>query len=154
MFRFWQLRPREDAEGSGELCVAFVIRDRDRDGVVIGSCALSQISMGAFRAGYLGYDIDAARQGRGLMTEALRSVIEYAFKKRALHRIMANYVPTNERSSRLLRRLGFVVEGYARDYLIVAGAWRDHVLTSLTNPDGDAVDPAWLQLRAVNHQPP
>jgi hypothetical protein len=46
------------------------------------------------------------------------------------------------------------VEGYARDYLIVAGAWRDHVLTSLTNPDGDAVDPAWLQLRAVNHQPP
>lgn len=47
---------------------------------------------------------------------------------------MANYVPTNERSGRLLRRLGFTVEGYARDYLFIDGAWRDHVLTSLTNP--------------------
>ena len=35
----------------------------------------------------------------------------------------------------LLRRLGFVVEGYARDYLFLNGQWRDHVMTSLTNPD-------------------
>jgi ribosomal-protein-alanine N-acetyltransferase len=44
-------------------------------------------------------------------------------------------VPTNERSGRLLRRLGFVVEGYARDYLFIGGQFRDHVLTSLTHPD-------------------
>jgi ribosomal-protein-alanine N-acetyltransferase len=46
---------------------------------------------------------------------------------------MANYVPTNERSGRLLRRLGFVVEGYARDYLFIGGRFQDHVLTALTN---------------------
>ncbi|MBC7910537.1 MAG: alanine acetyltransferase, partial [Pyrinomonadaceae bacterium] len=28
---------------------------------------------------------------------------------------------------------GFTVEGYARDYLLIDGEWRDHVLTSLTN---------------------
>jgi ribosomal-protein-alanine N-acetyltransferase len=38
------------------------------------------------------------------------------------------------RSGRLLGRLGFVIEGYARDYLLVNGRWEDHVLTSLINP--------------------
>jgi ribosomal-protein-alanine N-acetyltransferase len=37
------------------------------------------------------------------------------------------------RSGRLLRALGFVVEGYARDYLQINGRWEDHILTSLTN---------------------
>jgi len=69
------------------------------------------------------------------MAEALRALIAYAFGELGFHRIMANYIPTNERSGLLLRRLGFVVEGYARDYLEIDGAWRDHVLTSLTNPN-------------------
>lgn len=30
--------------------------------------------------------------------------------------------------------LGFKVEGYAYDYLLINGRWEDHVLTSLTNP--------------------
>jgi ribosomal-protein-alanine N-acetyltransferase len=47
---------------------------------------------------------------------------------------MANYIPCNERSARVLKRLGFEVEGYARDYLFLAGNWQDHVLTSLINP--------------------
>ena len=67
------------------------------------------------------------------MTEALSLAIHYAFTELNLHRIMANYSPTNERSGRLLRRLGFVVEGYAQNYLLVHGTWQDHVLTSLTN---------------------
>ena len=44
-------------------------------------------------------------------------------------------MPTNERSARLLRRLGFAVEGYARDYLLLDGQWRDHVMTALINRD-------------------
>ena len=36
---------------------------------------------------------------------------------------------------RHLRRLGFVVQGYARDYLHIDGEWRDHILTALTNPN-------------------
>ena len=43
-------------------------------------------------------------------------------------------MPENTRSGRLLARLGFVREGYSRRYLFINGAWRDHVLTSLTNP--------------------
>jgi len=68
------------------------------------------------------------------MGEALRAAFGQVFGLLGLHRIMANYLPTNERSARLLRRLGFTVDGYARDYLYIDGAWRDHILTALTSP--------------------
>lgn len=102
-------------------------------GRVVAVCNFSNFIRGPFQACYLGYGIDRRDEGRGLMFEALAAAIEYAFDELRLHRIMANYVPTNERSGRLLRRLGFTVEGYARDYLLIAGVWRDHVLTSLVN---------------------
>ena len=76
------------------------------------------------------------------MAEALRATNAFAFRELRLHRIMANYRPENERSGRLLERLGFVREGVAKDYLFIDGAWRDHVLTALVNP---AFDPAWIE---------
>ena len=74
------------------------------------------------------------------MCEALTAAIKYVFEELNLHRIMANYMPANERSAKLLRRLGFTVEGYARDYLRLAGNWRDHILTALTNDSWKTVD--------------
>lgn len=50
-----------------------------------------------------------------------------------MHRIMANYMPHNQRSGNLLTRLGFEREGYAKKYLLIDGTWQDHVLTALMN---------------------
>lgn len=102
---------------------------------IIGQCTFSGITRGPLQAAYLGYGLDQRVTGRGLMEEALRAAIEYCFRELNLHRVMANYMPTNEPSARLLRRLGFVPEGYARDYLYLAGRWQDHVLTSLVNEE-------------------
>ncbi len=110
-----------------------MFRRDDAEGEAVGVCNFSNIVRGPFQACYLGYNLDHRAVGTGLMSEALRAAIKYAFESLRLHRIMANYIPTNVRSGRLLRRLGFVVEGYARDYLFIAGSWQDHVLTSLTN---------------------
>src|SRR3546814_41098 len=90
----------------------------------------------------MGYQIDAECEGRGLMTEALRLAIDFMFARFGLHRIMANYIPDNHRSGRVLERLGFEKEGYARNYLFIDGAWRDHVLTALINPHPAAPVPA------------
>ena len=79
-------------------------------------------------------------QGNGYMHEALQATNAYVFKELNMHRVMANFMPHNTRSNAVLRRLGFTIEGYARDYLFVNGAWRDHVLTSLTNPDWKPLD--------------
>jgi ribosomal-protein-alanine N-acetyltransferase len=68
------------------------------------------------------------------MTEGLRALCGYAFGTMGLHRLQANHLPENLKSAAVLRRLGFVVEGYARDFLLIDGRWRDHVLTSLVAP--------------------
>jgi ribosomal-protein-alanine N-acetyltransferase len=86
--------------------------------------------------GRLGFSIDAACEGQGLMREALSAVVDFAFGELGLHRIEANHQPQNLRSAALLRSLGFDVQGYARDYLFLNGAWRDHVLTARTAPQG------------------
>jgi ribosomal-protein-alanine N-acetyltransferase len=126
-------RAAEFAEGRSACLLMF---DRvARDGAVIGRLNLSEIVRGPFQACILGYAVDRAYEGRGYMFEALQAAIDWAFGELRLHRIMANYRPENERSGRILGRLGFVHEGYAREYLFIDGAWRDHVLTALTNPN-------------------
>ena len=74
------------------------------------------------------------------MTEALGSALTYVFEELGIHRVMANYLPENERSAALLERLGFMKEGFARDYLMIAGRWRDHVLTAKNNPNWRPAD--------------
>jgi ribosomal-protein-alanine N-acetyltransferase len=70
-------------------------------------------------------------------------VIHEAFSVRIhLHRIQAAIRPDNRRSLALADRLGFADEGLARDYLFIAGAWRDHRLLALTNP-GFVPPPGW-----------
>lgn len=110
-------------------------------GHVVGTANITQIIRGVFHSCFLGYSLARAEEGRGLMSEALRSLIAYSFEELRLHRISANYMPHNVRSGRLLRRLGFVVEGYARDYLQIDGQWEDHILTALYNPDWRPPEP-------------
>lgn len=81
----------------------------------------------------LGYSIAESEQGKGLMTEALQGAIHYMFAETNLHRIEANYMASNARSSRVLEKLGFVIEGYAKDYILINGRWEDHVRTGLSN---------------------
>lgn len=102
--------------------------------LIIGATNFSSVHRGPLQACILGYHVDASHEGQGYMREALERAIDYVFDTLHIHRISANYLPTNERSGGLLRRLGFAVEGYARDYLFINGAWRDHILTALTNP--------------------
>jgi ribosomal-protein-alanine N-acetyltransferase len=104
----------------------------------VGVINLSNIVRGAFQACHLGYSIDAELEGRGLMTRAVAGIVEHAFDALRLHRVMANYLPENVRSARLLERLGFETEGVAKRYLLIAGEWRDHVLTARVND-------AWAQ---------
>jgi [ribosomal protein S5]-alanine N-acetyltransferase len=121
----------------------FVLQAPGRDNApILGTCNYTNIVRGPFQACHLGYQIAREREGQGLMEEALRACNAFAFDTLRLHRIMANHRPENERSARLLQRLGFAREGLAKDYLFIDGAWRDHVLTSLTHP---AWDPAWIE---------
>lgn len=123
-----------DQEFKEDKSIRFLLFLKDNlEGEIIGFCNFTQIFRGAFQACYLGYHIDKGFEGKGLMSEAVAKAIDYMFEQQNLHRIMANYMPSNEKSARILQKLGFVVEGYAKKYLLINGQWEDHILTSKTN---------------------
>lgn len=127
---------RAALEASAGTGLRWWLQARDQASRLIGSIGLSQIARGPFQNAMLGYAIDASFEGLGLMREALQAVIAHAFGSGLhLHRIQANVRPENRRSVALLRRLGFEEEGLAREYLYIDGAWRDHLMLALRNPD-------------------
>ena len=134
---FWEQRLEQNRkELSAGKSLRLVLQEKhDLTGPVVGLANFTQFVRGAFMCCTLGYSLDQDMQGQGLMREALTTAIRHVFGTMGMHRVQANYIPTNERSGKLLRHLGFEVEGYARDYLFINGQWRDHILTSKTNRD-------------------
>ncbi|KPX21969.1 Ribosomal protein alanine acetyltransferase [Pseudomonas syringae pv. delphinii] len=114
--------------------VFFLVTESD-GGELLGRCSYTNIVRGVFQACSLGFSLAETAQGRGLMKRALEVTNRYCFEQMGLHRIMANHMPANVRSERLLQSLGFEKEGYARAYLKIAGVWEDHVLRTLINPN-------------------
>ena len=97
---------------------------------IVGICSLTNIIRGPFQACYLGYSISENCQGQGLADEMLSRALDYAFNELTLNRVMANFMPSNARSEKLLMKFGFEREGVAKRYLKIAGQWQDHVLSA------------------------
>lgn len=114
--------------------VVFYLFTRERPARLVGHVGLGNVVRGVFQAAHLGYALRKDSEGRGLMTEALRAIIPWAFGTMRLHRLMANHLPSNRRSAKVLRRFRFRREGIVKEYLLIDGKWRDHVATSLVNP--------------------
>ena len=133
---YWYLevKRRLDEFMGGQSLKLFLYK-KENSKVIIGSINFATFLRGVFQSCMLGYSLAAVEQGKGYMTEALKVAIDFVFTELNLHRIMAAYIPHNQRSGLLLKRLGFGVEGYARDYLMINDQWQDHILTSLINPN-------------------
>lgn len=112
-------RCRKDSE------VCFLVCGR-KDEAILGSINLSQIFRRGFKSAYLGYHIGSDFAGQGYMTEAIALMLRHAFSKLKLHRLEANIQPGNTASIALVKRAGFVKEGFSRRYLKICGRWRDH----------------------------
>ena len=104
---------------------------------IVARANFTEVILGPFRSCLLGYQVDQASEGCGLMAETLEATLDFAFRRWNLHRVEANHVPENTRSARLLARLGFERVGLARNYLFINGAWRDHVINQRINPHFD-----------------
>jgi len=128
-------RLRRQAEDiAADESFAFLIFDSTSD-ELLGGLTLGGIRRGVAQAATLGYWMGEPYAGRGYMSRAVRAVLTYAFEKQGLHRIEAACLPNNAPSKRLLERVGFQQEGYARAYLSINGQWRDHLLFALLDTD-------------------
>ena len=77
----------------------------------------------------------APHAGKGHMTRAVAVAAAFGFSTLRLHRLEAACIPSNIASATLLERNGFQREGFARAYLCINGAWRDHYLFALLESD-------------------
>jgi ribosomal-protein-alanine N-acetyltransferase len=107
----------------------------DADSRLIGGLNLSNVRRGVAQAASLGYWIGAPYAGRGLMTDAVRATLQFAFGTLRLNRLEAACLPTNAASQRVLEKVGFTREGRARRYLKINGQWQDHDLFALLQDD-------------------
>jgi [ribosomal protein S5]-alanine N-acetyltransferase len=105
------------------------------DGALVGGATLSRVHRGAAQSCTLGYWVGEAHKRRGYTLKAVRALIGFAFHGLDLHRVEAACVPENSPSKALLEKAGFTQEGYARGYLRINGAWRDHHLFGLVRTD-------------------
>ena len=114
-----QLQRRYQAEES----LRWAIEVAGRPGL-IGTVGLLHVSA-EHRRGELGYELARAWWGQGVMTEAARAVVTYAFERLGLHRIEAGVLVGNDRSVRVLQKLGFHEEGTLRAHLQLEGQFQD-----------------------------
>jgi ribosomal-protein-alanine N-acetyltransferase len=110
----------------------FVLRSADE--ALTGGITLSNVRRGVAQMGTIGYWCGQPYTRQGLTLAAVRAVADFAFRTLGLHRLEAACIPDNGPSRRLLAKAGFVEEGYAKAYLKINGAWRDHVLFGLVSP--------------------
>lgn len=131
---FWleQSRLCLDEFRQGQAIRAFMFMRQG--GRLVGALNFTAIERGNTYSFRVGYSLDSAHVGLGLMEEALREGLHYMFHSNNMHRATAVVRPDNTRSRKLLERLGFHEEGLAKDYLLVDGAWHDHALYGLINP--------------------
>jgi ribosomal-protein-alanine N-acetyltransferase len=108
---------------------------REEDNILLGGLSFGYVRRGVSQSTSLGYWMGAPYAGKGYMTRAVAAACRYMFERQCLHRIEAACLPTNEPSRRLLERVGFRQEGYARSYLNINGEWRDHLLFALLDAD-------------------
>lgn len=121
----------------------------DVDGVFRGQVTVGGIAMGSLRGCYIGYWIDQAVAGRGVMTTAVAMACDYLIGECGMHRIEINIRPENKPSRRVAEKLGLRNEGIRADYLHINGQWCDHVSYVLLA--GDQPDGLLRRLRSQQH---
>jgi ribosomal-protein-alanine N-acetyltransferase len=112
----------------------FLVLQRDA-GEIVAVINLSNLVRGAFQSAFLGYYSFSPYIGTGLMYEGMRLVLNHAFRKLKLHRLEANIQPGNHASIALVRKYGFIKEGFSRRYLKIYGRWKDHERWAILSED-------------------
>ena len=98
---------------------------------LIGHISLYSIKRLPYASGFIGYSIDKNFIGRGIATEAVQIVLQFAFQTLNLHRVEAYVSPKNNASIRVLEKAGFSKEGLLRELLFINGVWVDHYMYAI-----------------------
>jgi len=103
------------------------LKENDR---AIGGCCFWNFDP-TLRCAELGYELNRAYWGKGIAREALPPILTYGFTEMDLHRIEALPLAFNEPSVKLLRKIGFTLEGNIRERVYFHGRFYDQLMFGL-----------------------
>ena len=101
------------------------------DGRLAGQLTVGGITYGSLRGGHVGYWVDQALAGRGVIPTGVALAADHAFGVLHLHRLEISMRPENHASRRVAEKLGFRFEGTRPAFLHIDGEWRDHLVYAL-----------------------
>lgn len=138
-------KPHESMEESRDILHHF-IEEREvwaicekQSGKVIGSIGLHRDSKrrrNFNQCRMMGYVLSKAYWGQGLMTEAAKEVLRHAFEDLGLEMVTISHFSYNQRSARVIEKLGFHREGVLRKaFLRYDGSLLDDVGYSMTREE-------------------
>ena len=104
---------------------------------LIGDCGLI-VDVHDPRQAEIGFSFARAWQGRGFASEAVRGVVDHAFSRLGLQRLVAVTEDENVRALALLDRLSFRLEGRLVASVWARGRWRDECLFALLENEWSA----------------
>lgn len=94
-----------------------------REMKMIGTCGFTRFSWDNNSA-ECGYVLNPAYWGRGIAAEALFEVMRFGFQTLGLHRIECRYMIGNDRSRRVMEKVGMTYEGTHRDSLLLGNEYK------------------------------
>ncbi|GAA1068880.1 GNAT family protein [Kitasatospora nipponensis] len=111
--------------------LAVTLTEQGEDAVPIGNAVLGIEGADSQRAAFLGYALRRDAWGLGYATEIAGLLCGFGFDTLGLHRLAARLDPENLASARVLRKLGFQLEGRIRHDLYLRERWYDALQYSL-----------------------
>ncbi len=107
------------------------------DGEACGIISLSNVSI-EHACGELGFWLGRDQWGRGVMTEAVRLMLRFAFDDLGLYRVYASAFAANEASRRVLEKNGLKLEGTLREAIVRYGERQDFLQFGVLRPEYEA----------------
>ena len=104
------------------------------DGRLVGGAGFHGVDW-INRSSSIGYWLAAEAVGRGLMSGAVRALLDHAFGAWDLHRVVIEAVVDSVRSRAIPERLGFREEAVLREAKLIRGAYEDAVLYAMLASD-------------------
>ena len=97
---------------------------------LVGCIGLHALSSSNRRAS-IGYWLDADFQGKGIMTQSVKALVNYCFTELDLNRLAIEAATENQPSYSIAERLGFAKEGVARQFAFINNRFLDYKLYSM-----------------------
>jgi len=108
----------------------------DVNGEAVGSIGIQPFDDVRRRTAEIGYWLSESLWGRGIVTDAVRSIVPIAFGQFDIIRLEAGVISNNPASMRVLEKCGFVREAVHRKAITKNGATFDEVVYAHFGDEG------------------